>query len=377
MVDWSALRREFPILQRRTYLNTCSLGALGRASREAVNKFLDLWDSEGASAWYSSWMEELAALRASFARLIHAKPEEVALAPNVSVALGSIASCINYGLKPKVVTSDLDFPTIAYQWMVRPDVKLDFVPSPDGVTLPPEAFHDHVDIDTGLVATSHVMFTSGYIQDLRAVADLAHEQGAYFLVDAYQSAGQVPIDVRRDDVDVLVSGGLKWLLGGPGVVYMYVRQELLGEWEPTTTGWFANAHQFEFDPQRFQYHGDARRFETGTPSMAAVYAARAGLGMVLDIGVEAIRRRTAELVEGLVAGARDANLPLRCPEPPERRAAIVMVPRRDPAAVVQELRQRNFVVDSRAGAVRISPYFYNSPAENEAILRALSEVGDA
>ncbi len=375
VVDWRSLRREFPILQRRTYLNTCSLGALSRRVRTAVEGFLETWDSEGAAAWYSTWLEELDNLRARFATLIGARPAEVAVAPSVSAALGTISSCVDYLLRSRLVTSDLDFPTVAYQWSGRREVKLDFVSSPDGLTLPPEAFADAIDTKTALVATSHVLFTTGYVQDLRALADMAHERGAYLLVDAYQSAGQVPLDVRREDMDILITGGLKWLLGGPGAVYMYVRKELVEELEPLSTGWFANVHQFDFDPKKFEFHPDARRFEAGTPSMAAVCAGRAGLDLVLDIGPEQIHRRTRELSEGLIGLAQERGLRVRCPSDPERRSAIVVIERPKAPLVVEELRRRNFIVDQRGGGVRISPYFYNLPEENEAVLDALEEVG--
>ncbi len=374
MANWEAYRREFPILARKNYMNTCSLGPLSRRARAGVEEFMAEWDDRGAAAWYDAWMAKLADLRERFARLIHASPEEVALAPNVSVALGSIASAINYGLKPKVVVSELDFPTIAYQWMVKPDVQVDFVKSPDGVRVPPEAFAKHLDVDTGLVATSHVMFTSGYIQDLDALADLAHEQAAYLLVDAYQSAGQVPIDVAKTDVDILVTGGLKWLLGGPGAVFMFVRRDVAEELEPTTTGWFANSRQFEFDPRNFEFHRDARRYETGTPSVGAVYAAISGLDIILEIGVEAIRRRTASLVDRLYEEAGAKGFTLRTPKDPEERAAIVMVERRDPAGAVAHLGERSIIVDSRGSRVRISPFFYNTEEEVDAVVHILGET---
>jgi selenocysteine lyase/cysteine desulfurase len=374
MVNWEEYRREFPILEKKVYLNTCSLGALSRGVRSASETFMDQWDDLGAAAWYDYWLEALSGLRRRFARLIGARPEEVALAPNVSMALGIVGSCLNYTLKPRVVTSELDFPTLAYGWSLRPEVKVDLVPSPDGVTAPAGTFADHIDIETGLVTTSHVIFTTGYVQELRAVADLAHDQGTYLLVDAYQSAGQVPIDVRREEVDILIAGGLKWLLGGPGVVFTYVREELSGRLEPTTTGWFANAHQFDFDPRKFAYHRDARRFEGGTPAVGAVAAASAGPDIVLESGSGALRSRTSHLAEDFIRGAQERGIPVACPPDPGHRSGIVLLQPPDPAVAVRQLRQRAFIVDHRGTGVRVSPYFYNLPEEGEALLEALGQL---
>lgn len=375
VVDWKALRREFPILQKRTYLNTCSLGALSRSARAAIDEFLGSWESEGAAAWYSAWLEEVDALRTRFGRLIGASPDEVAIAPNLSTALASIASCFDYDIRPKVVTSELDFPTVSYQWLLRGNVKVDFIPSDDGVVIHPEAFQRHIDKGTALVATSHVLYTSGYVQELGAVAELAHERGAHLLVDAYQSAGQVPIDVHKDDVDILVSGGLKWLLGGPGVAYVYVRRDLAETLEPSTVGWFGNARQFEFDPRRFEYRAGAQRFEMGTPAMGSIYTGRAGLDIILDIGVEEIRRRTRELSEGLIEMAAEQGFVVKCPPEPEDRSAIVMIERKDADRDVRELRLNNMIVDQRSGRLRISPFFYNLPEEGEAVLEGLRRNG--
>ena len=271
-MDWTAWRDEFPIFQSTRYLNTCSLGALSRRVRAAQSRFLDEWEQHGATAWYSTWMGELDGLRARFARVIGADKEEVGLAPSVSVALSSVASSLDYAARPQVVFSDLDFPTVAYQWAVKPGVQRVIVPSADGISVPPEAYETAVDDRTAAVATSHVFFTSGAIQDLARIARAAHAHGALALIDAYQATGQLPTDVHASGVDVLISGGLKWLLGGTGIALMYVRKERQPELRPSVTGWFGNRFQFEFDPRRFEFWDDARRFELGTTANAAVYA---------------------------------------------------------------------------------------------------------
>src|SRR5216110_2396872 len=213
-------RGEFPIFRDSVYLNTCSLGALGERSRRKVAEYLDLWQSRGASAWYDVWWEALGELRARYGRIINAPPGDIDIAPSISVALSAVAESLDYKKRPKVVITSLDFPTVAYQWLakVRKGIELVVVESPDRIGVPVEAIARAVDDRTALVATSHVYFTTGAIQDIKRVADAARRCGALSLVDAYQSVGQVPVDVKAAGVDFLTAGGLKWLLGGPGIV---------------------------------------------------------------------------------------------------------------------------------------------------------------
>ena len=324
-INWADYRAEFPTLARTTFLNTCSLGALSRRSRAAVGAFLDLWEEHGAAAWYRTWLGEAAALRAGFERLVNGAPGSVALAPSVGVALGVVASCYDYGARRRVITTALDFPTIPHQWLVRPGVEVVILPSDDGIGVPLERYAQAIDERTALVATSHVFFTSGYVQPIGEIARLAHAAGAHVLIDGYQAAG------HRD--------------------------------------------QFAFDAEHFAYHDDARRFEVGTPAVAAVYAARAGLDLVLEIGPERIRARTQALVADLVARLRDAGAELKLPANPSEHAGIVMLRADDPPAIVRSLRERRIVVDYRPGFVRISPYFYNDEDDNAALVTALAAIG--
>ncbi|MGH7531184.1 MAG: aminotransferase class V-fold PLP-dependent enzyme [Gemmatimonadales bacterium] len=354
-------RDEFPIFRDRVYLNTCSLGALGERSRRKVAEFLDLWQSRGAAAWYDVWWAALDELRRRYASLIGAAPAEIALAPSISVALSAFAESLDYAGRPRVVTTSLDFPTVAYQWLAkaRRDVELVIVDSPDGISVPAEAIARAVDQRTALVATSHVYFTSGAIQDLRAVADAAHARGALCLIDGYQSVGQIPVDVRAAGVDGLMAGGLKWLLGGPGIVFLYVREDVARRLEPGIAGWFGHRDQFAFDPRTLRRHDDARRFELGTPALAAVYAQLGGLDYIGEIGVPAIRAATATLTEDLIARARAAGFAPKVAGDPAARSAIVMLPVADPAAAVRHLAAGGIVADARPGHVRLSPFFYN------------------
>src|SRR2546421_6808184 len=224
-------------------------------------------------------MGEIAKARQKFAAIIGAQLHEVAIAPSASVALSSIASALDYSKRNNVVMADMDFPTLAYQWLVkrRIGVECRFVESPDRIYTPPELFERQVDDKTALVATSRVFYTSGYIQDVGAVADIAHKNGAYILIDDYQGTGQIPIDVNAMDIDFLVTGTLKWLMGGPGLALVYIREGLIPQLRPTITGWFGHREQFQFKLREFEFRSDAARVEMGTPAVAAIYAASAGM----------------------------------------------------------------------------------------------------
>src|SRR5690348_4252880 len=367
-------RSEFPIFRHAVYLNTCSLGALGERTRRRSAEFFDLWQTRGASAWYDVWWDALAELRTRYGRVVGASPAEIALAPSVSVALSAVAETIDYRRRPKVVVTALDFPTVAYQWLAkRPrGVELVVVESPDGISVPLEAIAAAVDDRTALVATSHVYFTSGAIQDIKSVAEVARRRGALTLVDAYQSVGQVPVDAKAAGVDFLTAGGLKWLLGGPGIVLLYVRAELAPQLAPAIVGWFGHRNQFAFDPRVLELHDDARRFELGTPSLAAVYAQLGGLDYIDEIGIPAIRRVTAALTEDLIARARDLGLRPKVASRAEDRSAIVMLPAPDPAAGVRHLAAAKIIADARPGHVRLSPFFYNVQDDHVSALERLA-----
>ncbi len=367
-------RSEFPIFRDKVYLNTCSLGALGDRTRRKVAEYLDLWQSRGASAWYDLWWAALGDLRGRYARLVGAAQAEIALAPSISVALSAVAESLDYGRRNKVVITSLDFPTVAYQWLAkrRRGVEVVVVESPDRVSVPVETIARAVDERTALVATSHVYFTSGAIQDIKAVADVARRRGALSLIDAYQSVGQVPVDARAAGVDFLAAGGLKWLLGGPGIVFLYAREELARRLEPTVAGWFGHRDQFAFDSRTLAFHEDARRFELGTPALAAIYAQLGGLEYVEEIGVPAIRQVTGELTEDLIDRARAAGFTPKVAAEAATRSAIVMLPVPDPAGAVRHLADGGVIADARPGHVRLSPFFYNLQDDHVTALERLA-----
>lgn len=370
-MDWAAWRDEFPILQRKTYLNTCSLAPLGKPHRAATERLYQLWDDLGASAWYTHWMEALDELRGKVARLLHADKAEVALAPSVSTALAGVVSCLPL-TRQSVVVSDMDFPTLPYHFMVKPHIDVRFVRG-DGVEVPTQAYVRAMDPSVAVLGFSHVWYTSGGIAPVRELTNMARQQQALSICDGYQAAGQLPVSPRELGCDVYLCGGLKWLLGGPGIAFVWVRKELVPGMMPRVTGWFANARQFEFDSMKFQYHEDARRFEAGTPSLHAAYLASAGLDIVLRLGPEKLRERTLALDNDLVDRLHERGFKLKTPEDPKRRAGIVAVDwgRGDPSQAVKRLAEEGIIVDARPGRVRLSPYFYNTEEENERAVQAL------
>jgi len=366
-------RSEFPIFERQVYLNSCSLGALSGRSRQKVEGFLETWDQRGAAAWYDVWWDALGDVREGYAALLSAQPSEIALHASVSTATAVIGSTLDFAKRPKIVTTSLDFPTTVYQWLAKKPlgVEVEIVDSPDGVTVPIEHIARAVDDRTALVATSHIYFTTGAIQDIQAVTEVAHAKGALCFIDAYQSVGQLPVDVRTSDVDFLCAGGLKWLLGGPGLVFLYVKRSLHERLVPTVTGWFAHERQFDFDVSSMEYTTDAMRFEQGTPALPAVFAQLGGLEIIHEIGVSRIREVVSELTEDLVGQAAEAGLVVRGASTPQARSAIVMVAHPNPKDAVRRLADAGIVVDARPGHVRISPFFYNISDDHAQAIEAL------
>jgi kynureninase len=390
-------RPEFPLLSRVTYLNTCSLGARGERSRRRLDDMLDQWDRLGARAWYRHWLGELDGLRDDLGAMVGAAGAEIALAPNVSSALAVVASALDPvhrgtraslralaatglpvgdGPRPRIITTELDFPTLAHQWLARGPlgVEVTVLRSPDGISVPLEAFADALDDRTALVATAHVYFTTGAVQDVAGLAALAHGHGALLLVDGYQATGLIPTDLPASGVDVYASGTLKWLFGGSGTAFLWVRPALWDALPPTTTGWFSQARQFAFDVERLEYAADARRYELGTPSMPSAAIARGGLELVREIGIARIRDRTIALGELLIDESRAAGLRLSAAADPTTRGGIVAVEVADPKPVVDALADESIIVDYRPGIVRCSPAFYNTEDEVTATVAALDRL---
>jgi len=390
-----AYRAEFPLLDRAVYLNTCSLGARSERSRKRLESFLADWDELGARAWYRRWLGELDGLRDDFGSILGVPGDEISLAPNVSSALAVIASALDpihrgdqpsldrlsavgvpagSGPRARVVTTALDFPTIGHQWLARAPlgVELVVVPSTDGVTVDLGAIAAAVDERTALVAIGHVFFTTGARNDAAALARICHERGALLLVDAYQATGIVPTDLSGDEIDIYVSGTLKWLFGGPGMAFLRVRPALREALVPTTTGWFSSAHQFAFAVDELALAPDGRRYELGTPSVPSAAIARGGTELVREIGVERLGERTRDLGQLVIGLAEAAGLVVRAVRDAEWRGGIVPIAVADPKPVVDALAGEGIIVDFRPGIVRCSPAFYNTEDEIRLLIDRLA-----
>jgi len=366
MPDWQALRSEFPLLDRYIYLNACSLGPLPRSGRAAIERYARDWDTQGTPVWFSDWLPLLDRLRTRIRALLNAPEGSTAIAPSVSVALTTLASGLP--LPPgrdKILIGELDFPTIGHQWLSRPGFEVEFVPSKDGMTIPPEAFAERIDGRTALVATTHLFYTTGYLQDVRAIADAAHAKGALCLIDGYQTCGCVPLDVVAMDCDAFVGGCLKWLSGGPGTAFLYVRPELIPNVRPQGTGWFATRDPFSFTLEELVFADDARRLETGTWAVACHYAGLAGLELILDVGVEHIQDRLRDLTDRILERCDEAGVKTFTPRERDRRCGIVTLECDRPEEVEASLHAEGVIVDSRPGRVRLSPHWCVNEAELE------------
>lgn len=355
-------RSEFPIFQHTTYLNSCSLGPLSNRGIDALARYRDDWSFYGAPAWWTKWMPQLDAARDRFAQLIGAGAHEVTISHSASSALSSVASTFDYSRRPAVVCCDLDFPTIPYQWLAkeREGVKVRYARSHDHIHMPLNAYESEIRDDVACVATSHGFYSTGYMQPIRAIADLAHSQGAKIVVDGYHAVGVVPVDVKALDVDFYVGGTLKWLLGGPGLTFIYVREGLIPELRPSITGWFASENQFAFDNQHLDLATSANRLELGTPSVPTAYTGIAGMDMVLEAEPERIWQRLQMLTSRVIERAKSAGFGVMSPEDPAVRGGIVMLVLSEPQQTVATLADRGFTVDYRPGLVRVSPHFYNT-----------------
>jgi selenocysteine lyase/cysteine desulfurase len=366
MPDWEALRAEFPLLERYIYFNACSLGPLPRRGHAALARYARDWDEKGTPVWFSDWLPLLERLRGRVAELLHAPAGSTAIAPSVSVALTTLASGLPVAPgRDKILIGSLDFPTVGHQWLSRPGFEVEFVPSEDGMTIPPEAFAERMDDRTALVATTHLFYTTGYIQDVRAIADAAHAKGALCLIDGYQTCGCVPLDVAEMDCDAFVGGCLKWLSGGPGTAFLYVRPDLMPRMRPQGTGWFASRDPFSFTLEELTFADDARRLETGTFAVACNYAGLAGLELILEVGVENIQERLRDMTDRILERCDEAGVKTFTPRERERRCGIVTLECDRPEAVEAELHAAGVIVDSRPGRVRLSPHWCVTEAELE------------
>jgi selenocysteine lyase/cysteine desulfurase len=367
------IRHRFPVFEQRVYINSCSQGALSDSVRAAYDRYLADWDEHGAPWEY--WVEQLEAVRGSISRLVNADEDEIAVTTSVSAGVSALASGLRFGEgRDKVVVSDFEFPTIGQIWHAqeRRGVRVEHVPAEANGTIPLERFEAAIDEQTALVAVTNVCFRNGSRLDVEAVTRLAHERGALVLVDAYQTVGSLPVDVRAIGCDFLVAGVLKYLLGSAGLGFLYCRRELVQGIEPTATGWFADRDIFEMDIHDYSPAPTARRFEAGTPPIPPIYAGIAGIELMQEIGIAETEAHVRELNAILHDGLEELGARAVTPRAPEQSGALVCVRSKDVNALVAALAAEGIVTSSRDDNLRISAHCYNTAEDVRAVLDVLA-----
>ena len=375
-------RDEFPILAHTTYLISHSLAPMPRRVEQALADYTHTWATRGIRAWEEGWWDMPVTCGNLIAPLIGAAPGRVIMHQNVSVCQTIVASCFDWSdpKRNKLVTDGLNFPSNDYIYfgLERQGAEIVSVPpAPDGLTVDTQDILHAIDEQTQLVSISHVAFRSSALQDLKAITDKAHSVGALIIADLYQSAGIVPVDVTALNLDFATGGSVKWLLGGPGAGYLYVRPDLDATLEPTAIGWAAHAKPFAFAPGPIIYAHDIMRFSTGTPNVPAMYSARSGYEIVNEIGIPAIREKSKRQTQLLIQLADEAGIPVRSPRNPDHRggAIILGLPDSRGRETVAELSRRNILIDHRPGAgLRLSPHFYTADDELHHAIHELKSI---
>jgi selenocysteine lyase/cysteine desulfurase len=367
----AACRRRFPIFERLVYINSCSQGALSDSVRAAYDEYLTGWDERGAPWDY--WVERTEAARAAFARLVNGEPDDVAVTTSLSAGVSPLASAIDFGARSKVVISDFEFPTIGQIWHAQElrGAQVVHVPA-DGSEIPLERFDAAIDEQTAVVSIAAVCYRNGSRLPVEEIARIAHERGALVVLDAYQAIGTYPLDVTELGVDVVAAGVLKYLLGSAGLGFMWTRPGLSEELLPTQTGWFADKNIFEMDISDYSPSPTARRFQSGTPPVPAIYAGIAGIELMVEIGVAETREHVTALNERLIAGVDELGGTVVTPRDPEKRGALVCIASIDAPGLVGELEKDGIVTSDRDGSLRVSAHAYNTVEDIDVVLAALA-----
>ena len=369
--DWEQLRARFPVLEKKTYLNSCAYGALATDVTEAFQRYIR--DREDKGTDWEYWVERNDSVRNAVARFLNASPDEIAVTASASAGINAIASSLAFDQpRNKVVISGFEFPTNAQIWYAQElrGARVVQVPPVDGY-VPVAGFEEAIDEDTLIVAITQVCFHNGAKLDIPAIAEIARRKGAMLLMDGYQGLGTAEFDVRQAGVDFVVGGMLKYLLGSAGIGFLYVREPLITKLVPTVTGWFAQEDIFAMDTSGYNPSSTARRFEMGTPAVPNCYAAEAGLAILEEVGLRSIGYRIGELTAMIIEKARQAGYALAVPEVPERHGALITLRSHDEHALVRRLEKEGIVTSCRFGNLRISPHFYNNAEDIDSLFRAL------
>ena len=367
----SDCRSRFPIFERLVYINSCSQGALSDSVRAAYDDYLTGWDERGAPWDY--WGERAEAARVAFAGLVNGAADDVAVTTSLSAGVSPLASAIDFETRPKVVISDFEFPTIGQIWHAQElrGAHVVHVPA-DGAEIPLQRFDAAIDEQTAVVSIAAVCYRNGTRLPVEEIARIGHERGALVVLDAYQAIGTYPLDVTELGVDALAAGVLKYLLGSAGLGFLWTRPGLSAQLLPTQTGWFADRDIFEMDISDYSPSPTARRFQSGTPPVPAIYAGIAGIELMQEIGIAETREHVNGLNERLIAGVDELGGTVVTPRDPERRGALVCVASTDAPGLVAALADDGIVTSERDGNLRVSAHAYNTADDVDAVLAALA-----
>jgi kynureninase len=379
MDELISYRSQFPILEKTVYLINHSLGAMPRKTSDRLQEYADTWATRGIRAWAEGWWEMPVTTGDKIARIIGADERSTVMHQNVSVCQSIIISCFDLaGKRNKLVYEAMNFPSVMYVYEAHAraaGARIVEVPSDDGITIDTQRMVDEIDEETLLVPISHVLFKSAYIQDVKAIVEKAHRVGALVVLDVYQSAGAVPFSVKELDVDFATGGSVKWLCGGPGAGFLYVRPELRDKLRPKVTGWAAHRAPFAFEPGEIDYADNIHRFLHGSPAIPALYAADSGYDLINEVGVDRIRAKSIRQTTRLIELAEEQGWRVNSPLVAFQRGGSVIIDVPHGGEVVRELAARDVLVDYRPGAgIRVGPHFFNTDDELESIIAEIKNI---
>jgi kynureninase len=380
VTDLAAYRDEFPVVQRKSYLISASLGPVSERSKRYLQEYVEAWETMGAPepVWFERIFPRIGLVKRIYAGMIGAEPAEIAVTTNVTMALASVLSCLDLsGERNRIVLTELDFPTDGHVSLAhrRRGAEVTFLRSQDGLTVPVESFAEAIDERTALVIINRVLYRSSALLDVKEICRIAREAGAWTVIDDFHGAGIVPIDVHEVGCDFHTTGVLKWLCGGPGFTFLYARKELLPTLEPAIAGWWSQREPFAFKTQELDWHPTARRFETGTHPAPTAFIAHGGLEIITEVGPERIRKRQGELTGYLIDRADAAGLPVRTPRDRSARGGVVNIGVGEQAGKIAEtLYERDVCVDHRGDGIRVSPHFFTTEADIDHLFDALATL---
>jgi selenocysteine lyase/cysteine desulfurase len=372
--DLASLRRSIPILATMIPMNNCSQAPQTTTTRAAAERYLESWNTRGMD--WDEWIAEVDAAKREFARLINASPDEIAVFSSVSEATSAVASALDFSRgRDTVVVTEAEFPTVGHVWLAQQPrgARLEWIPVCEG-RIDAARYERAIDDRTAIVSACHGYYLNGFKQDLPQLVSAAHDRGALLYIDAYQTLGTVPVDVRALGLDFLAAGNLKFLMGIPGIAFLYVRRDLTVRFEPAVTGWFGRANPFAFDAKHLDWSPTASRFDTGTPPIMNAYVARAGMEMINAIGVGAIRSWLEVLGRRLIDGGRARGFTLLGTDDMSSKTATTAFVVDDSHAVEAKLRERGVIASARGPVIRLSPHFYSTIEDVDAALDALAAV---